>query len=172
MILWYNQREVKSTRELAQTNIGWAWLMADCKSMKVEAARRVPYRRPMLGAAKLLFNVYTSCWGGRLRCNVPHRRRSTNFQYPVPMHQTSSLPYFSLGTTSVPYNYQPAQISRDSWIISMYGTILHRTIILQSRNCRYLTVISHPRQDFACHRSSCISKLVARNLYDSLHRSS
>ncbi len=41
-------------------------------------------------------------------------------------------------TTHVPYNHQLAQISWDSWILSMYGTILHRTIILRSR---YRTVL-------------------------------
>ncbi len=47
--------------------------------------------------------------------------------------------WWSYGTTPVPYNHQPAQISRDSWFLSMYGMILHRTIILWSS---YHTVLS------------------------------
>ncbi len=34
-------------------------------------------------------------------------------------------------TTHVPYNHQLAQISRDSWILSMYGTILHNYTTVQ-----------------------------------------
>ncbi len=55
------------------------------------------------------------------------------------LRNLASAGWWSYGTTPVPYNHQLAQISRDSWILSLYGTILHRTIILRSR---YSTVLS------------------------------
>jgi hypothetical protein len=47
----------------------------------VEAAKSVPYRRLMLRAVQVSSEVYTSCGGEGLRCNVLYPRRSLNFQY-------------------------------------------------------------------------------------------
>ncbi len=46
------------------------------------------------------------------------------------------------------YNHPLAQISQDTWIPSMYGTILHRTIIL--RTVLYLgkKTLPHEKQYF------------------------
>ncbi len=61
----------------------WAgWINVE-SLVEVEAAKGVPYRRPILRAAQLWYEVYCSCGGEGLRCNVLHRRRSLNFQYPV-----------------------------------------------------------------------------------------
>ncbi len=46
----------------------------------MEAAKGVPYCRPMLGAAQLLSEVYASCGEEGLQCNVPCPWRSSNFQ--------------------------------------------------------------------------------------------
>ncbi len=63
--------------------------------------------------------------------------------------------WWSYGTTPVPYNHQPAQISWDRWILSMYGTILHRTIILCPGTIPY------------CHQPAqagfCVSQILARS---------
>ncbi len=59
--------------------------------------------------------------------------------------------WWSYGTTPVPYNHQPAQISRDSWILSMYGTILKHTIILRSIIIPYCHQLA--RAGFSCNRS-------------------
>jgi hypothetical protein len=50
------------------------------------------------------------------------------------LRNLASPGWWSYGPTPVTYNHQLVQISRDSWILSMYGTTLHRTIILQSRS--------------------------------------
>ncbi len=61
----------------------WAgWINVEIL-VEVEAATGVPYRRPILRAAQLWYEVYSSCGGEGLRCNVLHRRRPLNFQYLV-----------------------------------------------------------------------------------------
>jgi hypothetical protein len=62
---------------------------------------------------------------------------------------------WSYGTTPVPYNHQPAQISRDSWILSMYGTILHCTIIVWPGTIPYR---HQPEQ-----AGFCVSHILARS---------
>ncbi len=49
--------------------------------MEVEAAKGVPYRWLIIRAVQLSSEVYSSCGGEGLRCNVLYRRRSLNFQY-------------------------------------------------------------------------------------------
>ncbi len=49
--------------------------------VEVEAAKWVPYRRPTLRAVQLPSEVYSSCGGEGLWCNVLCRLRSLNFQY-------------------------------------------------------------------------------------------
>jgi hypothetical protein len=48
----------------------------------MEAAKGVQYRRLLLKAVQLSSEVYSSCGGEGLRCNVLYRRRLLNFQYP------------------------------------------------------------------------------------------
>ncbi len=55
------QREVRKTRGLARTEFGLACWWQIVSSVEVEAAKRAPYRRSMLGADTLLSKVYTSC---------------------------------------------------------------------------------------------------------------
>ncbi len=52
--------------------------------VEVEAAKGVPYtRRPMLRATQLISEVYASCEGGGLRCNVLYRLGSPNYKKVV-----------------------------------------------------------------------------------------
>jgi hypothetical protein len=48
----------------------------------VEAAKIVPYRRLMLRAVQLSSEVYFSCGGEGLHCNVLYQLRPLSFQYP------------------------------------------------------------------------------------------
>jgi hypothetical protein len=58
----------------------WAgWKCFECE-LEVEAANGVPYCRSMLRAVKMSSEVYSSCGGEGLRCNVLYQRRSLNFQ--------------------------------------------------------------------------------------------
>jgi hypothetical protein len=59
-----------------------AWAGWKCfeSEVEVEAAKGVPYRRSMLRAVQLSSEVYSSCGGEGLRCNVLYRQRSLNFQ--------------------------------------------------------------------------------------------
>ncbi len=50
--------------------------------MEVEATKSVPYRRLMLRAVQLSSEVYSSCGGEGLLCNVLYQLRPLNFQYP------------------------------------------------------------------------------------------
>jgi hypothetical protein len=58
---------------------GWIWFES---KVEVEAAKDEPYCWSKLRAAQLSSEVYSSCGGEGLRCNVLYRRRSLNFQYP------------------------------------------------------------------------------------------
>ncbi len=51
--------------------------------MEVEAAKVVPYRRPILRAVQLRYEVYSSCGRGGLRSDVLYRRHPLNFHYRV-----------------------------------------------------------------------------------------
>ncbi len=79
--LRWKQREIRSTRELALTDNGRAWLTADWKSGEGGSCKG--YRWPMLRAAQLWYEVYSSCGGGGLWSDVLYRRHPLNFQYPV-----------------------------------------------------------------------------------------
>jgi hypothetical protein len=59
----------------------WAGWICFESVVEVEAAKGVPYRLPMLRAVQLSSEVYSSCGGEGLRCNVLCRRRSLSFQY-------------------------------------------------------------------------------------------
>jgi hypothetical protein len=72
----------------------WAGWICFESEVEVEAAKGVLYRRLMLTAIQLSSEVYTSCGGEGLRCNVLHRRRSLNFQNPdrvKPLETLTSL---------------------------------------------------------------------------------
>ncbi len=71
---------------------GWIYFESP---VEVEAAKVVLYRQPLLRAAQMWYEFYSSCGGEGLRCNVLYRRHPLNFQY---LHhvQTSRDPYFSL----------------------------------------------------------------------------
>ncbi len=71
------------TRRWTHAVICLGWLISVESLVEVEAAKGVPYRRPILRAAQLWYEVYCSCRGEGFRCNVLHRRRPLNFQYPV-----------------------------------------------------------------------------------------
>jgi hypothetical protein len=60
----------------------WAGWICFESEVEVEAAKDEPYCRSNLRAAQLSSEVYASCGGEGLRCNVPYRWRSLNFQYP------------------------------------------------------------------------------------------
>ncbi len=60
----------------------WAGWICFESEVEVEAAKDEPYRRSKLRAAQLSSEVYSSCGGEGLRCNVLYRRRPLNFQYP------------------------------------------------------------------------------------------
>jgi hypothetical protein len=59
----------------------WAGWICFESEVEVEAAKSVPYCRLVLRAVQLSSEVYTSCRGEGLRCNVLYPRRSLNFQY-------------------------------------------------------------------------------------------
>ncbi len=61
----------------------WAGCICFDSEVEVEAEKGVLYRRPILRAAQLSYEVYCSCAGEGLRCNVLYRRHPLNFQYPV-----------------------------------------------------------------------------------------
>ncbi len=48
--------------------------------VEMEAAKDEPYHHPKFRAVQLFSQVYASCPGGRLQCDVLKRWRSTNFQ--------------------------------------------------------------------------------------------
>jgi hypothetical protein len=58
----------------------WAGWICFESEVEVEAAKGVPYRRLMLRAVQLPSEVYSSCGGEGLLCNVLYLRRSLNFQ--------------------------------------------------------------------------------------------
>ncbi len=64
------------------------WLNVFDSEMEVEAAKGLPYRRPMLRVVRL----YASCGRGGLQCIVLYRRRSLNFQNPVSVKPLVALP--------------------------------------------------------------------------------
>ncbi len=59
----------------------WAGWICFESEVEVEAAKDEPYRRSKIRAVQLSSEVYSSCGGEGLRCNVLYRRRSLNFQY-------------------------------------------------------------------------------------------
>ncbi len=59
---------------------GWIYFESP---VKVEAANGVPYRRLIIRAVQLWYEVYSSCGGEGIWCIVLYRRHSLNFQYPV-----------------------------------------------------------------------------------------
>ncbi len=75
----------------------WAGWICFESEVEVEAAKSVPYRRPMFRAAQLSSEVYSICGEEGLRCNVLYRRRSPNFQYSACAKPLENLLYFSGG---------------------------------------------------------------------------
>ncbi len=82
-----HQREVRKTRELARTDISWAWLTADWKSGAGGSCKGCavpPAYAQSWGCPAVLWGVL-QLWrtGFMMYSNVLHRRRPLNFQYPV-----------------------------------------------------------------------------------------
>jgi hypothetical protein len=61
----------------------WAGWICYESEVEVEAAKGVQYRRPMLRAVQLSSEVYSSCGGEGLRCNILYQWHSLDFQYPL-----------------------------------------------------------------------------------------
>jgi hypothetical protein len=77
--------------------------------VEVEAAKGVPYRRPMLRDVQLSSEVYSSYGGEGLRCNVLYRLRSLNFQYSdrvKPLEILTSLWFCPFGHGGVAVSFQ------------------------------------------------------------------
>jgi hypothetical protein len=75
----------------------WAGWICFESEVEMEAAKGVPYRRLMLRAVQLPSEVYSSCGGEGLLCNVLYRRRSLNFQDSdrvKPLETLTSLWYY------------------------------------------------------------------------------
>jgi hypothetical protein len=60
----------------------WAGWICFESEVEVEAAKGELYSQLMLRVVQLSSEVYSSCGGEGLQCNVPYRRRSLNCQYP------------------------------------------------------------------------------------------
>jgi hypothetical protein len=75
---------------------GWIYILKVQWRWKLQRVCRTAGLR----AAQLWYEVYSSCGGGGLRCNVLHRRRPLNFQLPVraaPLVFLTSL-WFTMNT--------------------------------------------------------------------------
>ncbi len=101
----------------------------------MEAAKSVPYRRLMLRAVQLSSEVYSSCGGERLQCNVLCQLRPLNFQYLYhlkPLEILTSLCCYCQSTLNC-YRLLSVRLCSDEYMYSdLYWAAVCVTFYYQS----------------------------------------